>query len=105
MFELIIVGGGPCGMAAAVYAARKKLNTLFISDDIGGQVLWTNAVENYLGFQLIEGDELINKFEQQVNQFPIDRKIGKKVTQSRRLRAGLKQPWNPLKVSRAKRLF
>ena len=81
MYELIIVGGGPSGMAAAVYAARKLLNTLLITSDIGGQVNWTNGVENYLGYQFIEGDELIAKFQQQVDQFPIDQKIGLNVTQ------------------------
>ena len=50
MYEIIIVGGGPAGMAAAVYAARKRLNTLLISGDIGGQVNWTTGVENYLGY-------------------------------------------------------
>ena len=88
MYEVIIVGGGPAGMAAAVYAARKQLNTLLISSDIGGQVNLTNGVENYLGYQFIEGDELISKFQQQVNQFPIDQKIGGKVTQVRRIDGG-----------------
>ena len=81
MYELIIVGGGPAGISAAVYAARKLLNTLLISTDIGGQVNLANGVENYLGYQFIEGDELISKFQQQINQFPIDQKIGLKVTQ------------------------
>ncbi len=81
MYEIIIVGGGPAGMAASVYAARKRLNTLLISGDIGGQVNWTSGVENYLGYQFIEGVDLIAKFQQQVNQFPIDQKIGFKVTQ------------------------
>ncbi|MFY9814905.1 MAG: FAD-dependent oxidoreductase [Dehalococcoidales bacterium] len=80
MYELIIIGGGPAGMAAAVYAARKLINTVLVSGDIGGQVNWTNGVENYLGYQFIEGDELIAKFQQQVNQFPIEQKIGLKVT-------------------------
>ncbi|MGD1119911.1 MAG: FAD-dependent oxidoreductase [Dehalococcoidales bacterium] len=88
MYELIIVGGGPAGMTAAVYAARKQLNTLLISSDIGGQVMWTNSVENYPGYQIIEGDELIAKFQQQVNQFPIDQKIGPKVTQVRKIDRG-----------------
>jgi alkyl hydroperoxide reductase subunit F len=88
MYDLIIVGGGPAGMAAAVYAARKLLKTLLISTDIGGQVLWTNEVENYLGYQLIEGDELISKFEDQVNQFPIDQKIGRKVTHIAKIEGG-----------------
>jgi len=79
MYEIIIVGGGPAGMAASVYAARKRLKTLLISGDIGGQVNWTSGVENYLGYQFIEGADLIGKFQQQVNQFPIDQKIGAKV--------------------------
>jgi alkyl hydroperoxide reductase subunit F len=76
-------------MTAAVYAARKQLNTLLISGDIGGQVMWTNSVENYMGYQFIEGDELIARFQKQVDQFPIDQKIGQKVTQIRKIDGGL----------------
>jgi NADH-dependent peroxiredoxin subunit F len=81
MFELIIVGSGPAGMAAAVYAARKQLNVLLVSSDIGGQVNLANGVENYPGFQFIEGFDLIAKFQEQVNQFPIEQKIKQKVVQ------------------------
>ncbi len=88
MYELIIIGGGPAGMAAAVYAARKLLNTLLITSDIGGQVNWTHGVENYLGYQFIEGDELISKFQQQVDQFPIDQKLGLKVKQVKKIEGG-----------------
>jgi len=80
MYELIIIGGGPAGMTAAVYAARKKLNTLLISYDIGGQVLWTAGIENYMGYQFIEGLELMKKFEEQVKQFPLDVKTGERVS-------------------------
>ena len=75
-------------MAAAVYAARKLINTILVTGDIGGQVNWTNGVENYLGYQFIEGDELISKFQQQVNQFPIKQKIGLKVTQVKKVNGG-----------------
>jgi alkyl hydroperoxide reductase subunit F len=75
-------------MAAAVYAARKLINTMLVTGDIGGQVNWTNGVENYLGYQFIEGDELISKFQQQVNQFPIDQKIGLKITQVKQIDGG-----------------
>jgi len=78
MFELVIVGGGPAGLAAAVYAARKKLNTLLLSDDLGGQPNWTSGVENYMGYQFIEGPELMQKFEEQVRHFPIEMKTGYK---------------------------
>lgn len=80
MYDLMILGGGPAGMTAAVYAARKKLETLLLSKDIGGQVNWTLGIENYMGYQFIEGTELISKFEQQVKQFPIDMKIGQSVS-------------------------
>ncbi len=80
MYELIVIGGGPAGMTAAVYAARKKLKAMLISQDIGGQVLWTAGVENYMGYQFIEGTELTRKFEEQVKQFPIDIKTGEKLS-------------------------
>ena len=55
MYDLMIIGGGPAGVAASVYAARKRLNTLLVSGDIGGQINWTLGIENYLGYQFIEG--------------------------------------------------
>lgn len=50
MYDVMIIGAGPSGMTAAVYAARKKLHTLLISKDIGGQTNWTNSIENYMGY-------------------------------------------------------
>ncbi len=88
MYDLIIIGGGPAGMAAGVYAARKQLNTLLLSTDIGGQVNWTMGVENYLGYQFVEGAELIGKFHSQVSQFPIDQKIGGKISKLEKIDKG-----------------
>ncbi len=90
MYELIIVGAGPAGMTAAVYASRKKLNTLLISHDVGGQPLTTTGIENYMGYQLIQGLELMQKFEQQVRQFPsdVETKIGQKVESVSRIDEG-----------------
>jgi len=79
MYDLIVIGAGPAGMTAAVYAARKRLNILLLSKDIGGQLLWTASVENYMGYQFIEGPELMAKFDQQVKQFPIAQRIGQSV--------------------------
>jgi len=76
MHELIIIGGGPAGMTAAVYAARKRLDAVLISKDIGGQPMWTGRIENYMGYQYIEGFELMAKFEEQVKQFPLEQRIG-----------------------------
>jgi alkyl hydroperoxide reductase subunit F len=88
MLELIIIGGGPAGMTAAVYAARKRLDALLLSKDIGGQVLWSTGVENYMGYQYIEGFELVAKFEEQVKQFPLEQKIGEEVVALTRLDGG-----------------
>jgi alkyl hydroperoxide reductase subunit F len=71
LYDLIIVGGGPAGMTAAVYAARKRLATLLITRDLGGQALWTSEIENYMGYQFITGEELAARFEDQLKQFPI----------------------------------
>ena len=79
IYDLVIIGGGPAGMTAAVYAARKRLKTLLISKDLGGQVLLTSEVENYMGYQYIEGRQLVDKFKEQVRHFPIDQEIGEEV--------------------------
>jgi len=88
MYDLMIIGGGPAGLAASVYAARKRLQALLISGDIGGQVNWTLGIENYMGYQFIEGPELIDKFHSQVSQFPIDQKIGNKVSRLEKIDGG-----------------
>lgn len=71
VYDIIIVGGGPAGMTSAVYSARKQVKTLLISKDIGGQLLLTSDIENYMGFQYVTGKELTEKFRSQMEQFPI----------------------------------
>lgn len=80
MYDLIIVGGGPAGLAASIYAARKQLNALLISGDIGGQVNKTLGIENYLGYQFIEAPELIEKFQTQTGNYPLEQKIGEMIS-------------------------
>lgn len=64
MDDLVIVGAGPAGMTAAVYAARKGMNPLVLSADVGGQANWSSEIENYMGFTDIRGSELMNRFEE-----------------------------------------
>ena len=71
MYDLIIIGCGPAGMTAAVYAARKKLTVLIVTEDFGGQPMWTLEIENYMGYQFVTGPELKDKFREQVEKFPI----------------------------------
>lgn len=66
LYDLIIIGAGPAGLTAAVYAARKMLKTLVISENIGGQSNESWAIENYMGYLMITGSDLMAKFEEQV---------------------------------------
>lgn len=69
--DVLIVGGGPAGLTAGVYCARKMLNTLIISENIGGQALESWAIENYMGYRMITGEDLMKKFEEQVRTLSI----------------------------------
>ena len=66
VFDVLIVGAGPAGLTAGVYCARKMLNTVIISENIGGQALESWAIENYMGYRMITGEDLMKKFEEQV---------------------------------------
>ncbi|MFA4842993.1 MAG: FAD-dependent oxidoreductase [Candidatus Omnitrophota bacterium] len=71
MYDLIIIGAGPAGITAAVYAARKKLNLLVVTKDIGGQAAWSGDIENYTGYQFITGPDLSAKFEEHMRKYGI----------------------------------
>lgn len=72
MFDLIIVGAGPAGITASVYAARKRMNLLVITKDIGGQTALSGDIENYTGYQFITGPELTAKFEEHMRKYGIE---------------------------------
>jgi alkyl hydroperoxide reductase subunit F len=76
LYDVIIIGGGPAGLSAAIYAARKVLKTIVISKDIGGQVAWTYDVDNYLGFSHIDTADLIAKFDEHVQKYGVEELIG-----------------------------
>lgn len=78
--DVIIVGGGPAGLTASVYAARKQLDTLLVTDQLGGQPMLTSDIENYMGYQYITGPELMAKFEDQARHFKIGIELGQEVT-------------------------
>jgi len=71
IYDVLIIGGGPASMTAAVYCMRKGVTTGLVTTGIGGQVAETSVVENYLGYTYIEGIELVDKFREHVKQFEI----------------------------------
>jgi len=79
MYDLIIIGAGPAGITASVYAARKGMRLLVISRDIGGQAAWSGDVENYTGYQFISGPELAAKFEEHLRRFQLELREGETV--------------------------
>lgn len=66
MYDIVIIGAGPAGLTAALYCQRKTLKTIILSENIGGQALESWNIENYMGYRMITGDDLMSKFEEQV---------------------------------------
>ncbi len=69
MYDAAIVGGGPAGLAAAIYLARQKISFVLLTGTVGGQTLWSSDVENYLGFHLLNGTELVKRFQEHLNDY------------------------------------
>ena len=71
-FEVLVVGGGPAGAAAAIYAARKGIRTGVAAERFGGQVLDTMAIENFISVPYTEGPKLAASLEQHVHEYDVD---------------------------------
>ncbi|MBI2143094.1 FAD-dependent oxidoreductase [Candidatus Woesearchaeota archaeon] len=80
VYDLVIIGGGPAALAAAVYAARQKVSFVIITENIGGQTAISADIENYLGFPATNGPELSGFFEKHISKYGIGLKEGEKVT-------------------------
>lgn len=72
LYDLTIIGAGPAGITASIYAARKKVSLLVIASEIGGQVINNLKVENYTGYQEISGPELVKRFKDHLDEFKFD---------------------------------
>ena len=76
MYDLIIIGGGPAGLTAGIYAQRARLKTLLLEKEmVGGQIAVSDVIENYPGFPSISGAELMEKFEQQARGLGLEIKL------------------------------
>jgi len=90
MKELIIIGGGPAGITAAVYAARKQMDFCVITKDVGGQAALSGDIENYTGFQFITGPDLAQKFREHLEKYKFDLQEGDEVQTVERISQGFK---------------
>ncbi len=93
MYELAIIGGGPAGVAAGVYASRKQIKTLFIADKFGGQSIVSDGIENWIGDINISGQELANKLEKHLEAYAgeyVDLKKGQLVEKVEKTDNGFK---------------
>ena len=102
LFDCIILGGGPAGMSAALYAQRGNLKTAIIdSSALGGQPVNYLEIENYLGFPSIKGFELSDKFEEHIDKFKVEKFTNEEI-QSVKLNGEIKTVTTLNKIFKAK---
>jgi thioredoxin reductase (NADPH) len=89
LYDSIIIGAGPAGLGAAIYTARDRLKTLVLEKFFpGGQIINTDRVENYPGFDQITGPDLILKMQNQAEKFGAEISPGNEVTSLKKLSDG-----------------
>lgn len=71
-FDVLIVGGGPAGASASIYAARKGIRTGIVAERFGGQVMDTMAIENFISVKETEGPKLVAALEEHVKEYEVD---------------------------------
>lgn len=79
MYDLIILGGGPAGLTATVYAIHKRLETLLITEDLGGKANYRMHIRGLEGYETINGEEMVRKFQTQVEYLDFARLMDKAV--------------------------
>ncbi|WP_313539740.1 alkyl hydroperoxide reductase subunit F [Enterococcus sp.] len=84
VFDVLVVGGGPAGGSAAVYAARKGIKTGMVAETFGGQVMETLGIENMIGTLYTEGPKLMRQVEDHVNEYQVDVMKGQRAKDIRR---------------------
>ncbi len=72
VFDLTIIGAGPVGLAAAMYAGRLNMDTIIFGDEIGGTIVLTDVVENYPGFKKISGTELVERLKEHAEDYDVE---------------------------------
>lgn len=78
-FDVLVVGGGPAGASAAIYAARKGIRTGLVAQTFGGQVMETMGIENVIGTPYTEGPKLMAQVEAHIKEYPVDIMKGQQI--------------------------
>jgi thioredoxin reductase len=71
-YDVVVIGAGPAGLTAGMYTSRQGLKTAIVGGEVGGQAAWAGEVENYLGWRLVTGKELVQNFRDHVAQFGVE---------------------------------
>lgn len=88
-FDVLVVGGGPAGASAAIYAARKGIRTGIVADRFGGQVSDTVGIENFISVPYTEGPKLVAHLEEHVKEYDVDLMKAQKAVAVRKTDSGL----------------
>ncbi|MDF1763790.1 MAG: alkyl hydroperoxide reductase subunit F [Oleibacter sp.] len=90
-YEVLVVGGGPAGASAAIYASRKGIRTGLVAERFGGQVADTVGIENFISVKYTEGPKLVAHLEEHVKEYDVDVMKSQKVVAVRNVDGGLKE--------------
>lgn len=103
MYDLLIIGGGPGGAAAGVYAARKKINTVLVAESFGGQSAVSAGIENWIGTKFVSGFEFSKMLEEHLRtQEDIEIIAGERVTKVEKTASGFRAALGSGKLLEAK---
>ena len=105
MYDLIVVGGGPAGLTATIYAIRKRLNVLLVTKDLGGKTNYRLALPWIEEYQGIRGLEVVNKFKSELEylKFASHMEPVERIERHRGGRVGLQQATDDLAAERDRR--
>jgi len=84
-YDLVIIGAGPAGMSAALYAARQRLSFAIISKDVGGMANYIPEIETYLGYHYLSGYDLLKRFEEHLEEYRVKINEGEEVREVKRV--------------------